>query len=80
MDECESSAVTRLIVGSAVYILVVAVAALMLWGWEGSLLAGGVILIIGSPIIGACVIWSVVRWTNYRDDPQSARRPVEPLD
>lgn len=36
------------------------------------------VVVFGSPVVAALLIWELVRWVNRRDDPREARMPDEP--
>ena len=72
----EISPVARLIFGSAVYVVVIVVAAAMLW--EFSFVDATIVVVLaGSMAAAALFIWCVVHATNRRDDPRPGNRPSD---
>jgi hypothetical protein len=76
MRRHEISPVARLIFGSAVYVVVVVVAAAMLWEWT-LVDATVVVVLTGSVAAAAVFIWGVVHATNRRDDSRPGNRPSD---
>lgn len=64
--------VARLIAGSIAYVTIVVVAIWMLGSeaWSFFVVAGLAIFAVAGPVIGAAVVWLIVRRTNRRHDPQ----------
>lgn len=71
------SPVTRLLIGAAVYVVVVVVALGMLAGWSELLYVAVVVLFFGAPFAGAGLIYGLVRHVNRRDGPRNAGSPAE---
>lgn len=65
MKRVQQAPLWKVVLGGMIYLLLLAP---ILWP----------VLVLGSPVFAALLIWELVRWINRRDDPREAKMPDEP--
>ena len=79
MDRDRIANIVGITIGTEIFVVLALMFAWMQTDWDFVWLASVVLafLALAVPIIGALLVLLIVRRTNLRDDPSSAKRPPE---